>query len=85
VEIKRITLEDQPRQKVHETSYLSSIPKLFGEAQIGGSQSILAQTKARPYMKNNQSKRAGGVAQAADSLPSKCKALSLNLVASKKM
>jgi hypothetical protein len=34
--------------------------------------------KARPNLQNNQSKKAGGMAQAVKHLPNKCKALSSN-------
>jgi hypothetical protein len=40
--------------------------------------------KARPCLQNNQSKRAGGVAQMVESLPSRCEALSPNPSMAKK-
>jgi hypothetical protein len=51
----------------------------LGNKEIGR---IMVQTslgkKRDPHLQNNQSKRAGGVAQVVEHLPSKCKALSSN-------
>jgi hypothetical protein len=49
-----------------------------GSTKLRGWSARLAQAKLRPYLQNNQSKRAGGVAQVAQGLPIKYEALKLN-------
>jgi hypothetical protein len=76
-EMERITVQGQDGQKVVETPsqvvdgysglYLSS--PLCGEAQIGGSQSGLAQSyKVRPCLKNNQHRK-GWQSSSSDKAP----------------
>jgi hypothetical protein len=53
-------------------------PSYSRKYKIGEQQSRPAQAKARSYLKNNQSKKAGGMAQVIKHLPSKWKTLSSN-------
>jgi hypothetical protein len=85
--IRRIVVQGQPGQKVHETqsqpmaaySGVLIIPAIAGspkwEDHISGSPEI----KVRSYLKINQrEKRTGGIAHTVECLPSKLEALSAN-------
>jgi hypothetical protein len=50
-------------------------PSYSRKYKIGEQQSRPAQAKARSYLKNNQSKKAGGMAQVVRCLTIKCKVL----------
>jgi hypothetical protein len=83
---RRIAAGDQPRLKVEKTSYhpmaglhdTHLLSQLFGEAQVGRSCPYLPGNKVRPYLKITNAKRARGVPQAVECLPSKHKALISN-------
>jgi hypothetical protein len=58
-------------------------PTYNGKHKIGGSGSRFVQ-KVRPCFQNIRTKRAGGMAQVAGHLPSKCRSLSSNHLSAKK-
>jgi hypothetical protein len=91
VEIRRIEVQGQPRQKVlktpsqpikagHGGTHLSS--QLCGNHKQEDCSPVWPMHKTRHYLKNNQSKKGWGVTE--ECLPSKCKALSSNPSTAKK-
>jgi hypothetical protein len=54
------------------------VPIYDGKCKIGGFSPDWLGQKARPYLHNDKAKRAGGVVQVIECLPSICEALSSN-------
>jgi hypothetical protein len=92
-EIRRIMVQGQPEQKFHKNTsqpvaehggeHLS--PQLLWKHKKVDHGPDQPRQKARPYLKNNQSKkRAGSMAQTVECLPSKHEALSSNSSTTKK-
>jgi hypothetical protein len=85
-EIRKMTVQSQPRQKFCKTSTQPiagcTVVCTYHPNKLKKQDGSPGQPrqKARPYLQNNQSKkRAGGIAQIIEHLPTKCKDLSSNL------